>query len=121
MPTAYINCTLLDGSEHMEPQKKMTVLVEGEKIVSIEKEGRPPEGCRVIDLQGRYLMPGLINLHIHLPANGKPKKKQTNAAKLAKTLMSNAVTRAVARSMCEGLTIIHISEPPRLSRISYAE
>ena len=101
MLTAYINCSLLDGNENMELLRKMTVIVEGDKIISIEKEGKLPEGCKVIDLGERYLMPGLINLHIHLPASGKPKAKQTDAAKLTKILMSTALTRAITRKMCE--------------------
>ena len=101
MLTAYVNCSLLDGSINMEPMRKMTIIVEDKKIISIEKEGTPPGDCKIIDLEDRYLMPGLINLHIHLPASGKPKKKQTDAAKLTRILMSNALTRTITRSMCE--------------------
>lgn len=101
MLTAYGNATLLDGSETMTPMEHMTVTVENDRIVAVEKDGRPPAGCRVIDLGGRFLMPGLINLHVHLPAGGRPKKKQMDAAKLAKLLMSTAATRAAVRAMCE--------------------
>ncbi len=37
MQTAYINCTILDGSEQMKPIPEMTVLVEDGKIKSIAK------------------------------------------------------------------------------------
>lgn len=101
MKTAYINCTLLDGSEHMEPARKMTVLEEDGKIISAGKNGLSANGYRTVDLEDRYFMPGLINLHIHLPASGRPKKKQPDAAKLAKVLMSTAPTRALTRRLCE--------------------
>ena len=47
-------------------------------------------------------MPGLINLHVHLPASGKPRKKQPNSAKLVHQLTSNGLTRALLQKMCEG-------------------
>ena len=30
---------------------------------------------KVIDLHGQYILPGLINMHVHLAGNGKPQKK----------------------------------------------
>ncbi|MCB6645066.1 hypothetical protein LI154_07420, partial [[Clostridium] scindens] len=67
MKTAYIHCTLLDGSEDMIPQENMTVVEEEGKILEIGGDIVPEPGDKVIDLGGRYLMPGLINLHVHLP------------------------------------------------------
>lgn len=101
MKTAFVNCTLLSGTKDMEPQAGMAVVVENGKITSVEKAAGAYEGCEVVDLGGRYLMPGLINLHLHLPSTGAPKKKETDAAKLASFLMSNPITRALARSVCE--------------------
>ena len=40
-----------------------------------------PENLPVIDLQGSYLMPGLINLHTHLFGNGVPKASVANKGK----------------------------------------
>lgn len=46
----------------------MTVIVRGERIHAIGRAGRTavPAGARVIDGRGRYLMPGLVDAHIHL-------------------------------------------------------
>ena len=72
---AYTNCTLLDGtSKDMQPQENMAVIVEGEKIVDVCKAADVPADAEKEDLDGAYLMPGLINLHAHLPAGGKPMK-----------------------------------------------
>lgn len=101
MRTAYIDCTVLDGRERMEPHPQTTVLVADGKIVSIEKNGRVPAGYEVVDLAGRYLMPGLINLHIHLPSSGKPSAKQGDMAKLVRLVMHTAFTRAILRRVCE--------------------
>lgn len=46
-------------------------------------------------------MPGLINLHVHLPASGKPKKKQSDPKKLVKLMTSNNLLRNVMIKLCE--------------------
>ena len=37
-----------------------------------------PTGMKIVDLKGKYVLPGLINMHVHLPGSGMPKdtKKQ---------------------------------------------
>lgn len=101
MKTAYIHSTLLDGTENMEPQKDMTVVVEDGKIVEIAPGAASPAGCEVVDLNGRYLLPGLINLHVHLPGGGEPRKKERDNTKAAKLVLRNALTRKVGRKLCE--------------------
>ncbi|MFR5585019.1 MAG: amidohydrolase family protein [[Clostridium] scindens] len=101
MKTAYIHCTLLDGSEDMIPQENMTVVEEEGKILEIGGDIVPEPGDKVIDLGGRYLMPGLINLHVHLPGSGAPKKKEQDSKAAAKLVMKNALTKKVGLRMCE--------------------
>ena len=102
MKTVYIHGILLDGSENMEPQTGMAVITEGEKIIAIEPQQSAYEGAQVVDLKGQYIMPGLINLHVHLPANGKPKKKQSDPKKLVRLMTSNDFLRKIMLKMCEG-------------------
>lgn len=97
---AYINGIILDGSENMQPQSGKVILTEGEKITAIVNADACPDGYEKFDLHGRYIMPGLINLHLHLPASGKPKKKQTDAAKTVKLMTSCAPLRAILEAMC---------------------
>ena len=101
MKTVYIHGILLDGSENMVPQTGMAVITEGEKIIAIEPQQSAYEGAQVVDLKGQYIMPGLINLHVHLPANGKPKKKQSDPKKLVKLMTSNNFLRKIMLKMCE--------------------
>ena len=102
MKTAYKNCYILDGSEQMQPQSGLAVLVDGEKIAAIVPETAIPAGYAEVDLGGGYLMPGLINLHIHLPGSGKPKKKQADTKKLVRLLTSNALLRQIIVIICKG-------------------
>ena len=55
-----------------------------------------------MDLGGQYVLPGLINLHVHLPASGKPKKKASDPKKLVKLITANALTRRIGVKLCEG-------------------
>ena len=86
----------------MEPLRGQSVLVEGETIVGLVPAGSEPMGFEPADLSGKYLMPGLFNMHVHLAGSGKPQKKQRDNEKLVKTIMGSGLTRAVAYSMVRG-------------------
>ena len=45
--------------------RKADVGIKGEEIVSIEIELPPEEANRVIDASGKYVMPGVIDVHVH--------------------------------------------------------
>lgn len=80
----------------MQVKQGLVIVTEGEKITDIVKEVPKSPDMKVVDLEGRYIMPGLINMHVHLAGNGKPQKKQRDNEKLVKTLMGTALSRAVA-------------------------
>ena len=96
MKYAFINGIILDGTADMEPIKGKIVLVNGDKIEDITDEGINLDSYETIDLKGSYLMPGLINMHVHLAGNGKPQKKQRDNTKLVKLLFSNPISARVA-------------------------
>jgi len=58
---------LIDGSSDSIRSPAM-VVVEGERIVSVGSEAAPSAGAEVIDLGSATLMPGLIDVHVHLVA-----------------------------------------------------
>lgn len=93
--------TLLDGTEHMVPQKNRAVYIKDGRIERITDAVTPESGYTVVDLTGKYLMPGLINLHVHLPASGKPRKKPSDPKKLVKLITSNALMRRIGLKICE--------------------
>lgn len=72
MKTIYKNCNLIDGLNN--PVKpNISVAVENGKITEIGSN-LDETNCKVIDLNGKYLMPGMINLHVHLFGTGMPSK-----------------------------------------------
>lgn len=102
MKYALKNALILDGSEHMQPQSGLSVIIDGKKITAIVRDTAIPSDCDTVDLHGACLMPGLINMHVHLAGSGKPQKKQRDNEKLVNTIMSSALTRAVAYRMVCG-------------------
>jgi imidazolonepropionase-like amidohydrolase len=59
--------TVIDGTGG-PPAADMDVVIEGERIVGIHAsmERSYPRGTRVLDLPGRFVMPGLIDTHAHV-------------------------------------------------------
>ena len=102
MKYALKNAVILDGTKDMEPLRGQSVLVEDETIVGLVPAGSEPMGFEPVELTGKYLMPGLFNMHVHLAGSGKPQKKQRDNEKLVKTIMGSGLTRAVAYSMVRG-------------------
>ena len=100
--TLFINATVLDGSEHMEPQPDMAVVVERGLITWMGPSAvaQAPAGAEVIDLAGAYLMPGLINMHVHLCGSGKPVSAGDAGALMKK--LDNPVGRAIVRYILKG-------------------
>lgn len=89
----------MDGTENMIPQSGKAVITENGIITDIIPEINVPAGVEKIDLCGEYILPGLINLHVHLAGSGKPKKKQSDPVKLVKLITSNALMRRIGKKM----------------------
>lgn len=84
MKYAFINGRILDGTKDMFPQEGRVILTDGEKIEALAADGADLSGYEIVDLAGRYIMPGLINLHVHLPGDGQPVDLSAVEADMAK-------------------------------------
>ena len=47
-------------------------IINRKKITGLVPNGSDLSGYTEVDLAGKYIMPGLINMHVHLAGNGKP-------------------------------------------------
>ena len=63
------NCRLIDGVSE-QPRDEVDVLVEGRTISRIGVDLAPPIDGRVIDASDKTLLPGLIDVHVHLTFDG---------------------------------------------------
>ena len=60
---------LLKGAHVVDPQVGLDdvrdVLIDGDKIAAVGESLDAPEGAEVIDAAGKYLVPGLVDMHVH--------------------------------------------------------
>lgn len=69
-PTLVIRgATLIDGNGGA-PQPNTTVVIEGNRITTVTTQTITPPGAQVIDATGKYLIPGLMDMHVHLRGGG---------------------------------------------------
>jgi imidazolonepropionase-like amidohydrolase len=69
---AITDVTLIDGTG-APPRPHMTVLVRDGKIIDIDAAPRAivPAGATIIDGRGKFLIPGLWDMHVHLAKTGE--------------------------------------------------
>jgi len=74
------HATLFDGNQNA-PRADMDVVVDGERIAQVVRdadlEPRVLQKARIVDLRGRFLMPGMIDAHVHLAT--PPNRRQAEA------------------------------------------
>lgn len=89
------NVTLIDGTG-ADPLPGASVLVRGERIALVSPGETPtPSGATVIDGDGKYLLPGLIDTHIHLRGGtvlGRSMNNRDAAIKALHTFLYSGVT-----------------------------
>ena len=54
--------------------RDVDVLIDGERIVSVGSSIAAPDGAKVIDLAGKYLLPGMIDDQVHFREPGMTHK-----------------------------------------------
>jgi imidazolonepropionase-like amidohydrolase len=70
----YLHCGQLIDCTNENVQSEMTIVVEGKKIVAVEKGYlRAEAGATVIDLKSQTVMPGLMDMHVHIEGESNPR------------------------------------------------
>jgi imidazolonepropionase-like amidohydrolase len=71
--TAFVGVTVLP-MDTARALPRHTVVVRGDRIVQVgpQRSVRVPAGARVVQGRGRFLMPGLAEMHGHVPPPGAP-------------------------------------------------
>lgn len=69
---AVVGATLIDGTGQ-PPQADMTVVLVGDAIVWVgqRQDAVVPEGAQVVDARGRFVIPGLWDMHTHMTATAE--------------------------------------------------
>ena len=89
------NVNIIDGTRNMEVKEGFDILVRNGIIEKIGKD-IAFEG-NIINKRNTYVMPGLINMHVHLPGSGKVGgKKVADLKSLISFIKSNPITKEIA-------------------------
>lgn len=78
IPIAIKNVNIITMTMPNEVIKKATVVIVNNKIAAIN--GSIPENAQIIDAESKWLIPGLIDMHIHLPHDFSVTKKLPTAS-----------------------------------------
>ncbi len=72
------------------------IVVRGNKILAVRSGDEPPSGARVVDLRGLTILPGLIDVHVHIAAtfeqSARDAKSALHAARTARSLLMSGFT-----------------------------
>lgn len=71
----YLHCGKLIDTESGKVLTEQTVVISGSKIISVEKGYKNPESAEdtIVDLKSKTVMPGLIDMHVHIESETNPK------------------------------------------------
>jgi dihydroorotase len=87
------NGRVLDPASGLDAVR--TVVIEGDRIARIvERPGDRPAGATVIDCSGKWIVPGLIDLHVHLREPGEEYKETIETG--ARAAVAGGFTAVVA-------------------------
>jgi imidazolonepropionase-like amidohydrolase len=116
---AIVGGTVVD-LEGDQPIRDAVVLVKGERVDRVGKRDSVsiPEGARIVDMAGKWLLPGLMNMHVHLGL--KLPGKQT--MELADETDVELVLRAARNgrdTLLSGTTTIRDTGDPRRASIAF--
>jgi imidazolonepropionase-like amidohydrolase len=90
---ALAHATVIDGTSS-SPRANQTVLLQGEWIAAIFPTGSRvlPPGTTTIDLTGQFLIPGLIDTHVHVATDPSKEDTQVRAHRRLRNALMGGIT-----------------------------
>ena len=84
------------------------VLVRDGKIARIGKDLRAPRGVEVVDISGKFLMPGIIDAHSHIAGSAINEGTAQVTAEVSMEDVVNPLDITIYRALAGGVTSIHL-------------
>lgn len=112
-PTAYVGATLIDGTG-AAALENATLVVEGEVISALGSDPEIiPADAEVVNVSGKYIIPGLIDTHVHFMESGRmAMDRQVQALDPAMTeaediaWLKGRTPEILSRYLCSGVTTV---------------
>jgi len=104
--TAYLHCGKLITSVDEQVLSDVTVIVEGNKIKEVRKGLVPaPEGAVLYDLRKMTVMPGLMDMHVHIEGESNPKSYEEKF-RLNNAFVALRATTYARKTLMAGFTTV---------------
>lgn len=102
----WIYCGQLVDTELRSVREGVTVIVEGNRIAEVrEGYARVPKGMRLIDLRNHTVLPGLMDMHVHIEHESNPKAYEERFRKNEADVAFDAAVYA-RRTLLAGFTTV---------------
>lgn len=73
--TAFVGGAVLDPAG-LAFIRDSVIVVDGEQIVAVGKDVRIPQQAEQVRIDGRFVIPGLVNSHVHLATQARPREAE---------------------------------------------
>jgi imidazolonepropionase-like amidohydrolase len=87
------------------PAREMTIIVEGDRITGIQRGFAEVEGATVIDLSDSFVLPGLMDMHVHLQGELGPYNDR-DTLKMSSQLMQMRSLHYAMNTLMAGFTTV---------------
>lgn len=112
---AITGATIIDGNG-AQPIPDATIVVDGDRILAIgpSHEIEIPQNTEIVEANGRWIVPGMIDLHIHFWESGRPGAQPTFIADVTSVFpyedevawMKARIPYTLSRYICAGVTSV---------------
>ena len=108
--TATAEVTLVHAGELLaipgkDPVSNMTIIIEDDRITGVQKGFVEAEGATVIDLRDKFVLPGLMDMHVHLQGELGPDNDR-DALKMSDELMQMRSVFYAMKTLKAGFTTV---------------
>ena len=108
--TATAEVTLVHAGELLaipgkDPVSNMTIIIEDDRITGVQKGFVEAEGATVIDLRDKFVLPGLMDMHVHLQGELGPDNDR-DALKMSDELMQMRSVFYAMNTLKAGFTTV---------------
>ncbi len=103
--TTLIHAGRLIDVVQAEVLEAQTIVVEGERVVAVEAGYRRDPGATVIDLTGSTVMPGWLDMHVHIASEQSPRRQVEGFTKDPADFAFRSVVYA-ERTLMAGFTTV---------------
>src|SRR5512146_638826 len=83
--------------------RRGSIAVDGQRISAIASGAKPASGDRVVDVGGAWLLPGLIDCHVHITVPTEPADPGASARR-SDAAVALYAAKAAERTLLGGIT-----------------